>query len=148
MIHTLRRVFLDGFGKRVHQAPACRFLELDMRRMLELAVNRKDVGRVDNAKLGSTHDAAPGFVVILQVIVLQVLAYGLGRQEVVFQRGYGPVDEFSQDDAAGVAALDDRRTAKRHVRTNADDDPGRQPDREALVVRIADADAAMPFRRR
>ena len=30
MIHTLRRVFLDGFRKRVQETPACRFLELDM----------------------------------------------------------------------------------------------------------------------
>ena len=85
MIHTLRRVFLHGFRKRIQQTPARRLPELLMRRLLELPVDRKNVAGIDDAKLGSTHDAAPGFVVIIQVLVLQVFAYGLGRQEVVFQ---------------------------------------------------------------
>ena len=57
-----------------------------MGRLLELTVDRKDVGRIDNSKLSSSDDTAPGFVVILQVIVLQILAPCLGRQEVVFHQ--------------------------------------------------------------
>lgn len=43
MIHALRGVFLDGFGKRVQKTPTCRFRELLVRGSLELAIDRKDV---------------------------------------------------------------------------------------------------------
>ena len=67
VIHALRRVFLDGFRKRVQETPSCRFLELLMRGLLELAIDRKDVAGIDYAELGSTHNATPGFVIVFEV---------------------------------------------------------------------------------
>ena len=86
VIHALRGIFLDDLRKRVHQAPASRFREHLMRGRLELTVDRQDVAGVDDAELGSAHDAAPGFIVVLQVSVLQLLRYRFDRKEVVFQQ--------------------------------------------------------------
>ena len=148
MIHALRRVFLDGFRKCVQETPSCRFFELDMRGILELAIDRKDVAGIDDTELGSTHNATPGFVIVFELDVLQIFAHGFGRQEVVFERGYGTVDQFGEVNATRVAAFDHGRTAECHVRADADDDARRQPNSKGFVVAVADADAAMPLRRR
>ena len=115
MIHALRRVFLHDFRKRVQETPACRLFELFVGRLLELTVDRKNVAGIDNAELGSTHDAASGFVIVLEVDVLQVLAHGFGHQEVVLQRSDSTVDQIGQFKPAGMLAFDDGGPAESEI---------------------------------
>ena len=119
MIDTLRRILLDGFRQRVHQTPTGRFSELLVRGRLELAKRREDVAGVDDAQLGSTHDAAPGFVIILLEGILQIFADGFGRQEIIFQRSDSAGNELVQINPACVFAVDETGATKCKVRAAA-----------------------------
>ena len=122
MIRALYGILLQGFCQRVHQAPAGRLCELFVGRLFKLAKDRDDVRRIDDAELGGSDDTAAGFIVVLQVGVLQLLADRFDSEEVILKRSSSPVDEFGQIKPARVSALDDGRTAEREVATNADHD--------------------------
>ena len=87
-------------------------------------IDRQDVARVDNPQLGSSDDAAPGFIIVPQAGVFQLLADSLLDQEIVFERSYSPVDELGENNATGVTAFHDRGSTECHVRADAHDDPG------------------------
>ena len=118
-----------------------------MRGRLELAVDRKDVAGIDDAELGSTHDTAPGFVIVFELDVLQVLAHGFGHQEVVLQRSDSTVDQIGQFKPTGVLALDDGGSTESEVGADENDDSGRQTNGKGFVVAVADSNTAMPLRR-
>ena len=65
-----------------------------MQGRFELLIDREYVARVDDSELGGSDNGASGFIVIFQVDVLQVFAYSLLGQEIVFERSNGTVDQL------------------------------------------------------
>ena len=139
-------VFLGVFGESVEQAPPRRFGELLVAGVLELPEDRHDVAAVDGSDLGSFHDGRPSFVGT-DLVKLQILGDGFEVKEFQLQFIDGSQDQIAQFDTAGMTTLQDHRSAEGEVAAAHHADARRETDRKALVVAVADADAAAPLTR-